>query len=193
MGQQGKIIAPSEPAEKSKQLCKDWPIARPIHPDNVCSAHSATSRAPPLDRPDVIRWEPNVDSVPLLPPNAMETKPTVLIVEDEFLLRWAAAEFLRERGYTVIEATNVRDAISIFDSGTHVDIVFSDVHMPGELTGHALAEWLDLNHPNVALLLTSASTTEADKVSTGKKRRFIAKPYELGEVSVQLASMSTDR
>jgi two-component system, response regulator PdtaR len=130
-----------------------------------------------------------VDTVPVLPPDITETPLAVLIVEDEFLVRWAAAEFLRERGYTVIEATNVADAISIFELGTHVDIVFSDINMPGGQTGHALAEWLDRNHPNVPLLLTSGSATEADKVGTTPKRRFIVKPYELGEVSAHIESM----
>jgi CheY-like chemotaxis protein len=134
-----------------------------------------------------------VDSVPEVSSNITQTQLTVLVVEDEFLVRWAAAEFLRERGYTVIEATNVADAISIFELGTHVDIVFSDVHMPGELTGHALAGWLDRNHPNVLLLLTSASATEADKFPTSTKRRSIVKPYELGEVSAQIESMRSER
>ena len=131
----------------------------------------------------------DLDSAPVLPSNNTETPLTVLVVEDEFLVRWAAAEFLRERGFTVIEATNVSDAISIFEARTHVDIVFSEVHMPGELTGHALAEWLDRNHPTVPLLLTSDSATEADQLSTSPTRRFIAKPSELGEVGVQIESL----
>jgi CheY-like chemotaxis protein len=130
-----------------------------------------------------------VDTVPVTPPEITATPLTVLIVEDEFLVRWAAAEFLRERGYTVIEATTVADAISIFELGTHIDIVFSDVNMPGELTGHALAEWLDRNHPNLPLLLTSGSATEADKLRTTPKRRFVVKPYELGEVCAHIESM----
>jgi CheY-like chemotaxis protein len=134
-----------------------------------------------------------VDSVPVPPTKITETPLTVLVVEDEFLVRWAAAEFLRERGYIVIEATNAADAISIFDLGTHVDVVFSDVHMPGNLTGHTLGEWLDLHHPDVPLLLTSASATEADKIPASQNRRFIAKPYELGEVSAQIESMSPGR
>jgi CheY-like chemotaxis protein len=125
-----------------------------------------------------------------MPANGAETPLAVLIVEDEFLVRWAAAEFLRERGYAVIEATNVADAISIFELGTHVDIVFSDIHMPGGPTGHALADWLDQNHPNVSLLLTSASANEAENVSPSPKRRFIAKPYELGDIIAQIESMS---
>jgi hypothetical protein len=47
--------------------------------------------------------------------------------------------------------------------------------------------WLDRNHPHVPLLLMSASATEADKLSTTQKRRFVAKPYELGEVSVMVS------
>ena len=136
-----------------------------------------------------MRWETKVDSMPLPPADIIENTLAVLIVEDEFLVRWPAAEFLRERGYTVIEATDSADAISILNSGAHVDIVFSDINMPGELTGHGLGEWLDRNHPHVPLLLTSASRTEADKVTTSDKRRFIAKPYELGEVGAQLEAM----
>jgi DNA-binding NtrC family response regulator len=131
-----------------------------------------------------------VDSVPASPAKITQTQLTVLIVEDEFLVRWPAAEFLRERGYLVIEATSVSDAISIFEAGTPVDIVFSDVHMPGKLTGHELGKWLALHHPDVPLLLTSGSAAEADQVTTSVKRRFIAKPYELGEVGAQIEAMS---
>jgi hypothetical protein len=53
----------------------------------------------------------------------------------------------------------------------------------------ALAEWLDRHHPNVPLLLTSASPAKTDALSTSQKHRFIAKPYELGEVSAQIESM----
>jgi CheY-like chemotaxis protein len=125
----------------------------------------------------------------VVPIENTETQLTVLIAEDEFLVRWTAAEFLRERGYAVIEATSAADAISVLESGTHVDIVFSDVHMLGELTGHGLAEWLHRNHPDLPLLLTSASETEADSFPVSDKRRFITKPYEFGELHAAIASM----
>jgi CheY-like chemotaxis protein len=130
-----------------------------------------------------------VDFVPVVPIETTETQPTVLIAEDEFLVRWAAAEFLRERGYAVIEATSAADAISILESGTPVDIVFCDIHMPGELTGHDFAEWLGRNHPELPLLLTSGSATEVDNLSAGDKRRFITKPYDFGELDAVIASM----
>lgn len=131
-----------------------------------------------------------MDAAPTATSNSTESRLAVLIVEVEFLVRWAAAEFLRERGYIVIEATNVADAISIFGLGTKVDIVFSDIHMPGELNGHALSEWLDRNHPDVPLLLTCNSATEVGPLSLGQKRRFIAKPYELGAVAAHIESLT---
>ncbi len=133
-----------------------------------------------------------MDSVPELPSTITETPLTVLIVEDEFLVRWSAAEFLRERGYIVIEATNVADATSIFDLGTsRSHRLFRRAHAWQFLTSHTLGAWLDLHHPDVPLLLhASASATEAGQVTTSEKRRFIAKPYELGEVSAQIESMS---
>jgi DNA-binding NtrC family response regulator len=131
----------------------------------------------------------NWDSVPVVPAETTETQWTVLITEDEFLVRWTAAEFLRERGYVVIEATSAADAISILESGTHVDIVFSDVHMPGELTGNGLAEWLGRNHPGLPVLLTSGAATGADNITAGDKRRFITKPYDLSELDAVIASM----
>jgi CheY-like chemotaxis protein len=130
-----------------------------------------------------------VDSVPVLPPEIADAKLTVLIVEDEFLLRWAAADFLRERGYLVIEATSVPDAISIFESGAHVDLVFSDVHMPGTLSGHDLAEWLEQHRPKMPVLLTSGSPSEGHKLPPGAQRRFITKPYELGDIEAVIGSM----
>jgi DNA-binding NtrC family response regulator len=136
-----------------------------------------------------------VESVPALTPETAKTKLTVLIVEDEFLIRWSAAEFLRERGYIVIEATSASDAMSIFDAGTHVDVVFSDINMPGEVAGHDLAQWLDRKHPNIPLLLTSDSRTVADKLPAGDKRQFITKPYELSDVeaAIKLISVITPR
>jgi DNA-binding NtrC family response regulator len=125
----------------------------------------------------------------VIPIETSEAQLAVLIVEDEFLVRWAAAEFLRERGYAVIEATSAADAISILESGTPVDIVFSDVDMPGELTGHGLAEWLGRNHPGLPVLLTSGSATEADNLTAGDKRRFLTKPYDFGELDAVIASM----
>ena len=96
-----------------------------------------------------------VDPVETPAQDSTESRPVVLIVEDEFLLRWPASEYLRDSGYRVIEAGSVSEAMVVFSSNTRVDVVFSDINLQGELNGHALARWLDKHHPTVPILLTS--------------------------------------
>jgi CheY-like chemotaxis protein len=64
---------------------------------------------------------------------------TILVVEDEVLIRLPLAEYLRDCGYRVFEASNVAEAKAVLDADTPVDLVFSDVNMPGNENGFALA------------------------------------------------------
>jgi CheY-like chemotaxis protein len=64
---------------------------------------------------------------------------TILVVEDEVLIRLPLAEYLRDCGYSVFEASNVAEAKAVLDADTPVDLVFSDVNMPGNENGFALA------------------------------------------------------
>lgn len=80
---------------------------------------------------------------------------TILVVEDEVLIRAALAEFLRESGYRVLEAVDVAGAKAVLNAGTAVDLVFSDVVVPGTESGYALARWIRKQHPlpaDIALL-----------------------------------------
>jgi CheY-like chemotaxis protein len=67
----------------------------------------------------------------------------------------AIADYLRDCGYTVYEAGNVADAQSVFLAALPVDVVFSDVQMPGDLDGFGLARWLRGRYPDVPVVLTS--------------------------------------
>jgi DNA-binding response OmpR family regulator len=113
----------------------------------------------------------------------------VLLVEDEFLLRWPAAEYLRDAGYRVIEAGTVSEGIAVMSSGAPVDLVFSDINLSGELSGHEFARWLGKYHPGTPLLLTSADKQAAGVISTGATRSFLLKPYDLGEVDRRIREM----
>jgi CheY-like chemotaxis protein len=80
---------------------------------------------------------------------------TVLVVDDDVQVREPITEYLREVGYEVLEAGNAREAIDMVEHADHVDVVFSDVRMPGELDGIGLAHWVRAHHPDVPVLLTS--------------------------------------
>jgi len=82
---------------------------------------------------------------------------TILIVEDEILIRMAAAEHLRVAGYSVLEATDAAEAVRLIAADRSIELVFSDVHMPGEMDGNGLRSWILKERPYIKVLLTSGT------------------------------------
>jgi CheY-like chemotaxis protein len=73
----------------------------------------------------------------------LPTQPlTVLVIEDEVLVRMVIADYLRECGFRVVEASTADEGMRVLKTNERVDIVFSDVQMPGSLDGFELAQWL---------------------------------------------------
>ena len=105
----------------------------------------------------------------------------ILVVEDEDIVRILVLEYLKEAGFEVIGAIHVAHALAVIDETERIDAVFTDINMPGEMDGHALAGWLQQHWPDVPVLLTSGVDKPAIG-SSGKHRRFIPKPYALPEV-----------
>jgi CheY-like chemotaxis protein len=119
--------------------------------------------------------------------------PVVLIVEDEFSVRWAAADYLRESAYTVIEASNAADAITELTSGARIDLAFIDFKLPGGLNGLMLAKWLDAYRPAIPVLLTSGLAETLPAFYRGNTRRYIPKPYSFPDVTMQIRDMLQSR
>ncbi len=100
----------------------------------------------------------------------------ILVVEDEVLIRALLADELREAGCTVIEAATADDALAYLDSGGAVDLVFSDVLMPGSLDGVELARRLRQRDPLLPVILSSGYPGSVNVERAGP---FIRKPYHL--------------
>lgn len=79
----------------------------------------------------------------------------VLLVEDDVTLRLWIAEELRDAGFTVIEAKNADEASTLFASGSLVDLIFSDVRMPGSMNGLEFARQVKAQHPTLPIVITS--------------------------------------
>jgi CheY-like chemotaxis protein len=94
--------------------------------------------------------------------NSATNERTILVVEDEVLIRIDLADYLRDCGYRVCEAANADEALAILQSGERVDLVLTDVQMPGSMDGFALARWVRDNHPGMKVLLTSGVSRSAD-------------------------------
>lgn len=117
----------------------------------------------------------------------VHTKPVALIVEDEAMILMLAADVFRERGFHVLEAGDVAAAMRVFRACAAVDILFTDVNMPGDLTGIDLAETLSAATPGLRVIITSA--VPILRPIGHLPATFVAKPYDLGAVCDQARSL----
>ena len=114
------------------------------------------------------------------------TERTVLVVEDETLLRLMLSDYLLEAGFNVLEAFSADDAIRKIETND-VDIIFSDVHMPGRMDGFGLAHWVRSHRPELPVLLTSGVANSRDAANQGlAPDSFLAKPYDLGNLADEI-------
>jgi CheY-like chemotaxis protein len=122
--------------------------------------------------------------------DAEEDPSTILVVEDEILIRLTVADYLRECGFHVLEASNADEAVRVLDAGVEVDIVFSDIQMPGGMDGFALAQWIRQHHPRVRVLLTSGlGRTTAVARGLCEENPLMPKPYDHGSLLERLKDM----
>lgn len=112
----------------------------------------------------------------------------VLVVEDEVLVRGLAAEFLRDAGFSVVEAGDAREALAVFASGEPIDAVFTDVQMPGPMDGTMLAAWVR-DHHRIPVLVTSGGRDLMRLASQLGEDGVLPKPYALQEVARRLDAL----
>ncbi len=112
---------------------------------------------------------------------------TILVVEDEVAVRAVARMALRRLGYTVLEAENAPAALRLWSElGANVDLLFTDIVMPGGMSGHELAARLQLMKPELEVLFCSGYTREAEQFEPGEGRglHFLPKPYKAGDLAL---------
>lgn len=118
--------------------------------------------------------------------NGRNGPPTILVVEDEPLLRLALQEVLSDAGFAVVEADCVAQAVEmVLAPQRTIDLVFSDIRMPGAMNGMQLADWIRERYPGVPVLLTSGYS---DKGMT-QKYPFMPKPYDFGILVEKIRAM----
>ncbi len=103
----------------------------------------------------------------------------VLVVEDEVLMRHAISEYLRDCGYKVIEAASADEAMLVLTkSQLEVDVLFSDIELPGAMDGFALAQWTRANRPGMEVILTGSVPRAVDSAADLCEEGPVPKPYE---------------
>ena len=107
--------------------------------------------------------------------------PSILIVEDEPLVRLCAAQAIEDGGYEVIEAANADEAIAILESRRGIRVIFTDIHMPGSMDGLKLAHAVRHRWPPIKIIVTSGRETIAPQ-DLPEGGRFFAKPYDPAKI-----------
>ncbi len=112
----------------------------------------------------------------------------ILIVEDDADVRQFVSHALSALNYDVAEARNASMALSMLQRGEPVDLLFTDIVLPGELNGIELAKEVEKLRPGIHVLLTSGYAGDADR-ETMSKMELIRKPYRTAELCRRLRAL----
>ena len=117
--------------------------------------------------------------------------PVILLVEDEALVRMIAAEVLSEAGFTVLESANAEEALTVLQTRSDVQVLFTDVNMPGPLDGLGLANLVHSGMPGVGILIGSGRIRPS-RAELPPGARFIAKPYVLSALTESVCALARE-
>ncbi|MGQ0533050.1 MAG: response regulator transcription factor [Caulobacteraceae bacterium] len=118
-------------------------------------------------------------------------QPVVLLVEDEVLIRLAMADHLRLCGFKVVEAGSGVEAQELILAGLKIDLVFSDITMPGGIDGVGLAQWMQSTGVDAPVILASGVPRALDAATQNcaNVRAVAAKPYDQDEIVAQIRAV----
>jgi signal transduction histidine kinase/ActR/RegA family two-component response regulator len=113
---------------------------------------------------------------------------SVLLIDDEELVRIATAEMIRDLGHSVVEASGGADALARFDQGLSVDLVVTDYKMPG-IDGGEVARRIRQMHPAIPVLLITGYAGPSDEIMDLPR---LAKPFGQAEIAAALENLFAD-
>jgi DNA-binding NtrC family response regulator len=120
---------------------------------------------------------------------------TILVVEDEVLIRLVIAQYLRDCGYRVIEAAHAEEALLVLrKSELDIDVVFTDVEMPGSMDGFALSQWVRSNRPGMEVILAGSVGRAVQAASDlCDQQNHVPKPYDPQNVHERIRRLLASR
>jgi PAS domain S-box-containing protein len=119
---------------------------------------------------------------------------TILIVEDDPDVRTVARSLLENLGYSVLDAQTAREALLVVDQGEHIDLIFTDVIMPGDMNGIDLVRELKFRQADIPILLTSGYTAQRMETEDAVEGlQLLRKPYSQVELSLAVKTVMSDR
>jgi two-component sensor histidine kinase/CheY-like chemotaxis protein len=114
--------------------------------------------------------------------------PNVLVVEDEMVLRMRAVDIVEDAGFTPVEAVNADEAMTILESRSDIDLLLTDIQMPGSMDGLKLAHAVHDRWPAIKIILVSGQVKPSDAERPADSR-FFRKPLGVGQMINELQAM----
>lgn len=113
----------------------------------------------------------------------------MLLVEDEEGVRAMAAEYLRDLGYTVLEAGNGPAALRLLRSGLRVNLLVTDVGLPGGMNGRQIADAAHERRPGLLVLFITGYAGSALDGQLAPGMEVIGKPFALDALAAEVRAM----
>ena len=108
---------------------------------------------------------------------------TILLVEDETLIRTVLAMDLEDAGYNIAEAGSADEALGILQCSTDIGLVVTDVKMPGSMNGLELAAWVRQHMPSAKVVVMSGYVHEDVVETAATFDAFVKKPFKPADVT----------
>jgi CheY-like chemotaxis protein len=117
-----------------------------------------------------------------------KTAGMVLVVEDNLMQRVSAMLAVEDAGYVTVVAANAREALDALAEHPGIDVLFTDVQMPGHMNGYELAAEMRIQRPNLGILIASGgdAPSQSDLPSGAL---FFTKPYDMPLVTLALTEL----
>jgi CheY-like chemotaxis protein len=114
---------------------------------------------------------------------------TVLLVEDEVLISDVVSDALKEGGFIVHHAETADDAWRYLENGHEIDVLFTDINLPGEIDGAELANRARELRPELPIVYASGRHTSSD-LGLVPRSVFVSKPYDLSDICTLLQRLA---
>ena len=115
-------------------------------------------------------------------------RPRILVVEDDFLIRLTLTEALSDDGFDVLEAGSAAEALVHLESTADIQLMMTDISLPGEMDGGQLATRVRSARPNLPMIFMTGKPAEA--AYTSPQDLYVAKPYLPSEICAAARRMT---
>jgi DNA-binding NtrC family response regulator len=111
-----------------------------------------------------------------------EPRPTVMVVEDEQIIREFVCEILQFEGFDTVEYGTADDAWKAFGEGVDIKLLITDIRMPGDMDGAQLTERVHTQWPKLPIIVMSGHETP-ETVNIANDVAFLPKPWTIGKLT----------